>query len=556
MRVLLVEDDVSIRSLVEEVLSQRGHTVAAFGDAEEAWKASQRESFPLNVLDWMLPGMDGLELCRRLRSLPDGDTRVVLCLTARTDPVDLSEVLRAGANDYLAKPFDIVALETRLAIAESQVAQLAERKRLEEALAHRALHDPLTGLANRVLLFDRLAHALRAVQRERQPLALLVLDLDGFKQVNDTFGHQVGDRVLQRVAAELKGALRAVDTVARLGGDEFAVVLPGADSKGASQVAEKLLQALAKAGHQGTFSFALGASIGIAIAPEHGREADTLLQHADTAMYAAKRTHSGLALYMDERDRDGDDVAQRLDSKGSLERRQFTVEYEPRRSLSGGQHLRVEARLVRTQPAEGGEGVEQATSRFQHARPAQSHVWWLLEHAVEQVGRWLQGDVDIGLVVEIPIDALAAPGFGQRLLELLRRNGVAPTRLTVEIDHRAVSDGVLAAEGITRLRSAGVGVSLSHFGSGPAELAALKSLPISELVLDRSIVSDLATDARNAAIVGGATKLGHGLGLQITAAGVDDAAIWERARGIGCDWAQGAFVGTPLSAVELPRSFR
>jgi diguanylate cyclase (GGDEF)-like protein len=277
-------------------LAAHGHDVTAVEDAESGRDALQTDEFPLVILDWALPGMDGVQLCRWLRGTPQGDASFVLLTTGRSQPGTLPAVLDAGANDYLPKPFTLDSLNVRVAVAERQVEEIRARKHTEEQLTHQALHDPLTDLPNRTLLLDRLQQAVALGRRNRAPVALLFLDLDGFKEVNDTYGHLRGDALLVEVGRRLRRSLRASDTVARLGGDEFALVLPDADADAASIVAEKILAEMAPPFEIDEATVSIGASIGIAVYPEHGMTADSLIRQADFAMYEAKRARAGFVL--------------------------------------------------------------------------------------------------------------------------------------------------------------------------------------------------------------------------------------------------------------------
>lgn len=339
MRVLLVDDDDALRSLVEGVLAEHGHEPVCVATGERAWAQFEAQRFPLLVVDWVLPGIDGLELCRRVRATSEGDRPVILVMTGRDGADDLSRVLAAGANDYICKPFDVTQFEVRLAVAESHVAETDERKRIEAALEHQALHDALTGLPNRALLNDRLRHAIAAAYRSRSPLALLMLDLDLFKEVNDTFGHVMGDRVLQQIASRLEGASRQSDTVARLGGDEFAILLPNTDSVGATVAAGKLLSAIETPMRIDDREHDLRGSIGVAVCPQHGEDADTLLRHADAAMYLAKHAHSRLAVYSADEDLAGGQTPRSSTGCGSM-RSVTRASASPYSSRYSSPHLR------------------------------------------------------------------------------------------------------------------------------------------------------------------------------------------------------------------------
>jgi diguanylate cyclase (GGDEF)-like protein len=294
VQVLVVEDDIFIRSLLTEILSDRGHEAVAVDNGAEAWARYQAQPTPLVLLDWNLPIMDGLEVLRRIRASPDGPGTVVIMITAHDRPEDLATVLAAGADDYVAKPFELDLAEVRLTIAERQVEIVAQRRKAEAALTHQALHDGLTDLPNRVLWRDRLEQAFAVATRESTPLGLLLIDLDGFKAVNDTWGHQMGDHLLQIVARRIRDSLRASDTGARLGGDEFAVILPVTDLAGAEAAARKLEASLHQPIAVEGQTLPVRASIGVALFPHHATDPERRFRQADVAMYQAKRGGGGV----------------------------------------------------------------------------------------------------------------------------------------------------------------------------------------------------------------------------------------------------------------------
>ena len=290
MKALLVDDSDDVRLLTERELRRRGHEVLACADAEAAWTEYQRERWPLVLLDWLLPGMDGLELCRRMRALPNGDSSVILVITGQDRSEDLVAVLDAGASDYLPKPFTLGVLNVRLAIAERQVAEIAARKRAEAALERLATTDMLTGVANRRRATEDLERLTHLADRREEPLALALLDLDHFKQVNDRHGHAAGDEVLQRFGALLGESFRVEDVVGRWGGEEFVVAMLGASKRRLSCRLNTVCQQLcgesfaSEAGglFQATFS------AGVAELPVDGKDLSTLYRAADAALYQAK----------------------------------------------------------------------------------------------------------------------------------------------------------------------------------------------------------------------------------------------------------------------------
>ncbi len=277
--------------LVARVLRRRGHEVEAFDNAEAAWEAYQRERFPLLILDWFLPGMDGLELCRLIRALPDGDRSVILLVTAQDHPEALVAVLDAGASDFVAKPFTTDFLQVRLAIAERQVVEIAARKRAEEELARLAATDVLTGVANRRRSTEQLEQFLLMGRRRQESVALGLLDLDHFKQVNDRHGHAAGDQVLHAFGTLLLQTFRAEDVVGRWGGEEFVVGFYGASGRDLAERLEfvqTLLRRRTFANERGE-GFQVTFSGGVAEHPRDGSTLGVIYRAADSALYQAKR---------------------------------------------------------------------------------------------------------------------------------------------------------------------------------------------------------------------------------------------------------------------------
>lgn len=548
MRVLLVEDDPITRSVVEQVLRARGHWVVSFEDAESAWEAYQRELFPLAILDWVLPGMDGLELCRRIRALPRGDACVVVLVTARDRPEDLVAVLGAGASDYLPKPFDASALEVRLAIAEKQVASIWERKRAEEALEYQALHDPLTGLPNRTLLRDRLRQALLAARRLNSTVALLVMDLDHFKEINDTLGHMAGDSLLQQVAQRLRGALRESDTVARLGGDEFAAVLPGADQRGAIAAAGKLIQVVEQPVQAEGQTLQVNLSVGIALSPQHGEDDDTLLRRADLAMYVAKHARSGYAVYAFDQEQQ---APGRLELASELRRSisdgQLVLHFQPQLELRSGRLRGLEALVRWHHPRHGLLPPSHFLPLAEQTGLIRSLSEWVLSAALDRARALREMEAEARLVVNLSARDLHDPRLPESVAELLQAHGTPTTLLELEITESALmANPARAMESLTRLRHVGVAVTIDDFGTGYSSLGYLQRLPVTGLKVDRSFVLRMSDDDNDRAVVRTAISLGHSLGLRVIAEGVESRAAWDLLVSLDCDAAQGNFICPPL----------
>jgi len=445
------------------------------------------------------------------------------------------------------------------------VIDISERARAEEALAHQALHDPLTGLPNRRLLSDRLEQSLLSAQRTRASLALLLLDLDRFKEVNDTFGHHHGDALLREVGARLAGLLRATDTVARLGGDEFALLLIGADEVGAVRVAEQIRTALdAPILIDGQTLHAPG-SVGVAIAPAHGTEAHALLRCADVAMYAAKRGKTGYAVYALTQDQHS---PQRLtlvsDLRDAIARGALTLHYQPQVAISmassqagRGRLVGVEALVRWRHPRHGAIAPSEFIPLAEGTGLIKPLTTWVVGEALRQCRSWKRSGFLLPVSVNLSAWSLHDEGLARTIAALLETHGVAPAWLRLEITESALmADVDRAGEVLSELVALGVHVSVDDYGTGYSSLAYLKRLPVDELKIDRGFVRDLGYDETDAAIVRSTVALGHALGLRVVAEGVEDEDAWGMLAEMGCDTAQGYYVCRPLPAPKLRRWLR
>ena len=423
----------------------------------------------------------------------------------------------------------------------------------QRRLVDQALHDPLTGLPNRELFADRVDQAIRTADRELRPAALLLLDLDRFKDVNDTLGHHHGDQLLIEVGQRLCDALRDADTVARLGGDEFAVVLPGATAEGASAVADKLRTVLQQPLTIDGVALDLDASIGIAVYPEHGADAAELLQHADVAMYMAKQAHVGFLVYDPAVDQHS---PKRLAPLGglrrALERDELVLHYQPKADLGSGAVHSVEA-LVRWQhPDHGLLGPGEFIPLAERTGLIHPLTYWVLDAALDQAARWQRGGLHLSVAVNISTRCLLDPAFPDQVAGQLATWQVPADLLVLEITESAVmADPARALDVLRGLHTLGVGLAVDDFGTGYSSMAYLKELPVDELKIDRSFVSQMAISASDAVIVRSTIDLGHNLGLRVVAEGVETQHAWEQLSELGCDIAQGYYLGRPMPAADL-----
>jgi diguanylate cyclase (GGDEF)-like protein len=425
------------------------------------------------------------------------------------------------------------------------------RRRADERIAHLAYHDPLTDLPNRALLHDRLDHAVAMSRREKRPLTLLVLDLDGFKEINDGQGHHAGDRVLQQVAGRLRAALREVDTVARLGGDEFAVLLPATDLTGAGLAAKKILHDLEQPFIIEGRPLKVSASIGLAGFPSHGASSDELLQRADIAMYLAKAERSGYVLYSPDRDRHGE---QRIElttaMRRGVEAQQFILDYQPILHLQSGLVVGVEALLRWDHPERGRLLPKEFLQTAEHTGLINPLTMFAIERALSE---WPGASAQRSLTVTVNLSAktLHDAAFLGHVRGLLKACRASPASLALEVTENLImSDPERSARCLAELHELGVRLIVDDFGTGYSSLSALSRLPVDELKIDRSFVIELAR-GEDESLVRCIINLAHDLRLRVVAEGVETEEVRNRLVGLGCDAVQGYFISPPGSAADI-----
>ena len=435
---------------------------------------------------------------------------------------------------------------------------ITARKKQEVALEHQALHDGLTDLPNRTLLFDRLRQAILVSKREHHPLALLIMDLDRFKEINDTFGHHGGDEVLRQVAGRLKGQLRESDTVARLGGDEFAIILPGiVDEAAAGLTASRILQALQEPLMIEGEPLEIRASIGIVLFPRHAEDADTLLRRGDAAMYEAKRAGTGTAFYTLEQDVDSTSLTLTFELRRAIEEGALVLHYQPVLRCGTGEVIGVEALVRWPHPRHGLMAPDRFIPLAEQSRLIRPLGRRVLEAAVQQQDRWWREGITLRMAVNLSIRNLQDPELVQCVTRVLGTYTVPPDWLTLEItESTLMADTEETLKVLAPLKAMGVRVSIDDFGTGFSSLSNLKRLPIDELKIDRTFVTEMASKKKDGLIVRSTIDLAHALGLVAVAEGVEEASAWVMLAAHGCDLAQGYYLCRPLPPAELVRWYR
>ena len=456
---------------------------------------------------------------------------------------------------YCDKPHDFSTEEVQLTeTIATQVAFAEERARQTNQLKYQALYDNLTNIPNRSLLHDRLKQAIVSSQRTHIPLTFLLIDLDRFKEINDTLGHDQGDLLLKQIGPRIQSVLRQFDTVARLGGDEFAVVLPTVSTaEHAEMTAAKILRALQAPFIVGTFSMEVGASIGIALYPEHGGESDALLRCADVAMYVAKRQHSGYAMYTQQLDQHSlRKLTLISELRNAIAQNQLVLHYQPKVSLKSQDFLGVEALVRWLHPQHGLIYPDQFMPEAEQSELEKPMRQWVISQALQQHGEWKCLGHIIPVSVNLSARSLHDVTLPQQLEKLLRQHQVSAEMLTLEITESAIMiDPDRALTVLTQISQMGIQIALDDFGTGYSSLAYLQKLPVNAVKIDKSFVVEMNEDTNHSMIVRSTIELAHNLDISVTAEGVESEQVWLVLALLGCDAAQGHYISCALPAEEF-----
>ena len=454
---------------------------------------------------------------------------------------------RLDSFAFALASFTLFAAVTRMGLAFRDVRGLAEALR-------QASTDDLTSLPNRRLFMRRAAEAIGRDEHGEHGISVLMLDLDNFKELNDTLGHNAGDDLLRLIGPRLQGVLRAQDTLARLGGDEFGILLdPQPDEEGLSRVAEHILNALRSPFAVKGLSLRLTGSIGIASFPANAVDLDGLLKCADIAMYQAKTTRSGYAFYLRERDTNSlERLGLASELAAALEDERIEVHFQPIAETSSQRIVGAEA-LVRMRRADG-ELVPPL--RFLAAADqgglSRALTRRVLGLALDQLASWHASGYELHMAVNTTVADLLDVDFPREVLAALGARGLSPEALVLEVTETSImADPVRIGSVLKRLRELGIALSLDDFGTGYSSLTHLRSLPVGEVKIDRSFIKGMCADATDAAIVQATIQLAHTLGIRVVAEGLEDAASWEALKALQCDFVQGYVLSRPLPAAEL-----
>ena len=464
-----------------------------------------------------------------------------------------AEITDATNRFYLALAVALLVLYLVL----FRIVARASRSLREQVLAneHQALHDVLTGLANRALFHDRVRQSVLLAEREGMEGAVMIMDLDRFKEINDTLGHPKGDTVLREVARRLSLALRETDTVARLGGDEFAVLVPHVpDPAAVVQVVEKIQEALDRPFVLQGLALDVRASVGISFFPRHGNDVDTLIQRADVAMYLAKTSHSRYEIYAAHRDQHSPGrLALLADLRRGLDDGELVLHYQPKIDLKTGTVTTVESLVRWNHPARGMIQPADFLPLAEHTGLIEPLTMYVLDKAMKQCAEWHEAGLDLTVAVNLSPRNLLDLNFPDYISRLIRKWNLPPSCLQLEITESSLLSDPTRVRGVLeKLSEMCVSISIDDFGTGSSSLAHLRDLPVGELKIDRSFVMNMEADESDAVIVRSTIDLGRNLGLKVVAEGVEDESTWRVVSELGCDFAQGFFRSRPMPADQIP----
>ena len=423
----------------------------------------------------------------------------------------------------------------------------------QSELEYHALHDALTSLPNRTLLLDRIEHSIHIAKRESQELSLLILDLDDFKEVNDTLGHSAGDDLLIEIGIRISQSLRDVDTVARIGGDEFSILLPHTNKEQAIVTAQKILSSFNKKIKMKAIDVSISASIGIALYPDHGQDVHTLLRHADIAMYVAKRNKLGFEFYNEEDDEHSiTRLAMTRDFRDAMANDMLTLDFQPVFDMENKNIVGVEA-LSRWNHSEYGfVSPEKFIFIAEQTGLINELTYTVLDKSIAQASKLHKQGNKLLIAVNLSVYSFRDSVFIEEVNSILTKYKFPSEYLKLEITESAMMENPLQAiEVLTELHNMGVKLSIDDFGTGYSSMTYLKRLPVDELKIDKSFVFGLDSDKSNDAIVRSTIELAHNLGLIVVAEGIESEAIFNLLRDFKCDLAQGFHLSRPISAEQL-----
>ncbi|EKD99096.1 MAG: hypothetical protein ACD_23C00130G0001 [uncultured bacterium] len=574
-RVLVADDDPTVGLLMQAALESQGYAVTVVEDGTAALEAFRAMPADVVLLDVEMPGLTGYEVCEEIRRGWGTDIPVVL-VTGHDDVASIERAYKSGATDFMAKPINWTLIGHRLRYILRAFSDAAERRVAEQKVRRLAYFDTLTGLPNRQSFHELLDRELARANRAEQGLAVIFLDLDGFKGINDSLGHGIGDLVLQWVADRLQNGLRSFDTLgrqaetvfdlnctsleelnlARLGGDEFTILLPHINQpEDALVVAHRLRELISRPFVIEGQELVVTASIGISLFPDDAIDADSLLKHADTAMYAAKANGRSNCQYYSASLTERAVARLALESAlhQALERGEFYLVYQPQIDAISGAILGVEALIRWRHPEKGLISPLDFIPLAEEIGLILPIGAWVLKTACADAVRWqAMGLQSIQVSVNISPIQFRDPDLQEIILSTLTSTGLSATQLEIEITESTLMENATRTLALMHsLRKEGIGIALDDFGTGYSSFQYLKQLPLTKLKIDRAFVRDMPESKADEAIVRAVVTLARTLGMCVTAEGVETIEQHTVLASLGCHIIQGYLFSKPVSFDQI-----
>ena len=550
-RILVVDDDRTMRLALVDAFLKENYEVEEASNGMHALNICKRRMPDLVLMDAVMPELDGFDACQMIRDTAQGGDIPVLMVTALEDEESIVKAFSSGATDYIAKPINFSVMKQR-------VARLIKANKAEKDVKKLAYHDPLTGLPNRAQLKQQIRIIVNRAAIEKQRFAIMFLDLDRFKMINDTMGHDAGDLLLKAVADRIRHCVRESDFIARLGGDEFTIVLEDIESpESAANVAEKICRSVGQPFVFMQQKMFVTTSIGISIFPDDGEDVSALIKHADSAMFRAKEKRNNFCFYEQGMEAE---IAKRLkleqELRKAIDEDELVLHYQPQVRLKTGELIGAEA-LVRWQhPAKGLVSPDVFIPLAEESGLINQLSDWVLENAAVQLKHWIQKGHKLTLAVNLSVKDLMAEELHTKLHDLIQRNSLPKNVLELEITESTLMDHPeLMITEINKIKRMGITIAVDDFGSGYSSLNYLKRLPVDVLKIDRSFISDIESDPSDSAIVAGIIGLAKSLKMGTVAEGVETEEQRQILETLGCDNYQGYLFSKPLTAKLFAKKF-
>ncbi|UOA10066.1 GGDEF domain-containing response regulator [Methylobacter sp. S3L5C] len=566
--IIIIDDDSLIRLVVAMALQAAGFITSEAASGKEGLQLFHKKGADAILLDVIMPGgMDGFETCSEFRKLPTAKYIPVLMMTGLEDMESINHAFEVGATDFITKPINIPLLGYRVRYmlrASQTTRRLVES---EQRLHNLAYFDCLTELPNRHFFLEHLQIMINLAQRKKIKLAVLFMDLDGFKRINDTLGHHLGDLVLQTTGDRLRKNIRSSDTlvrtgatqdglsIARLGGDEFTVLLPMIDrNEDAATVAQRICTSLAQPFLCGDQELYTSTSIGIAIYPNDGETAEELLKNADLAMYYAKRLGGNTYQYFTAKMSETALLRLNLENhlRKAIELNELELHYQPQLDIRTGEFSGLEA-LIRWNCRELGRlSPDQFIPLAEEIGLIVTIGVWVLREACQQAKKWRDQGIPLSnMAVNISATQFLQKGFSKQVEMILAETGLEPDVLELELTESIlINDETIVLDILRSLKKIGVQLAIDDFGTGYSSLSRLNNFPIDRLKIDQSFVSDLELNSDSAAIVVAIINMAKGIRLKVIAEGVETQGQLAFLTNKGCNEVQGYLLSKPLPMAQ------